>query len=223
MAKPHLKLVDPTTENRTVTPKRAKNSELRTREYLTEHEIEALMAAARQNRYGHRDATMIWSPFGMDCGLQRSGPALGSGRFQSRHPACPKGQTGHAQRHPLAERKCARCDGYSARARPSPIRVHDRAGCALHHGGLCPDDGAGSEVRRPRHKGPSAHAPACLRICPSQRRPRHARPASIPRAQEYSAHRPLHRIGTRPFQEFLEGLEFLPSQLVTVHGNISNV
>ena len=59
MSKPRLKLVVPSIEKRTVTPKRTKNSELRTREYLTEHEIEALMAAARQNRCGHRDATMI--------------------------------------------------------------------------------------------------------------------------------------------------------------------
>jgi integrase len=33
---------------------------VRTREYLTEREIERLMAAARKSsRYGHRDATMI--------------------------------------------------------------------------------------------------------------------------------------------------------------------
>jgi integrase len=63
MAKAHLKLVVPTIEKRTVTPKRAKNSELRTREYLTEHEVEALMAAARKNRNGHRDATMILIAF----------------------------------------------------------------------------------------------------------------------------------------------------------------
>ena len=37
---------------RTVTPKRAANSELRTREYLTEAEVERLMAAARKNRLG---------------------------------------------------------------------------------------------------------------------------------------------------------------------------
>jgi integrase len=51
------------TENRTVMPRRPKNAELRSREYLTEHEIEALMAAARQNRHGHRDATMILVAF----------------------------------------------------------------------------------------------------------------------------------------------------------------
>ena len=59
MAKRHLKLVTPATVNRTVTPKRPPNSKLRTREYLTEAEVERLMKAARKNRWGHRDATMI--------------------------------------------------------------------------------------------------------------------------------------------------------------------
>jgi integrase len=63
MGNPHLRLVAPAIEKRTVMPKRAKNSDLRSREYLTAHEIEALMAAARQNRYGHRDASMILIAF----------------------------------------------------------------------------------------------------------------------------------------------------------------
>jgi type 1 fimbriae regulatory protein FimB/type 1 fimbriae regulatory protein FimE len=63
MANAHLKLVTPTIEKRTVMPRRGKNADLRTREYLTHHEVEALTAAARQNRYGHRDATMILIAF----------------------------------------------------------------------------------------------------------------------------------------------------------------
>ena len=59
MAKSHLKVVTPATLNRTVTPTRLPNGHLRTREYLTEAEVERLMAAARKNRWGHRDATMI--------------------------------------------------------------------------------------------------------------------------------------------------------------------
>jgi len=59
MAKSHLKLIAPTTEKRTVTPTRRPNSEIRTREYLTEAEVEKLVEAAKGNRYGHRDATMI--------------------------------------------------------------------------------------------------------------------------------------------------------------------
>jgi type 1 fimbriae regulatory protein FimB/type 1 fimbriae regulatory protein FimE len=46
-----------------VKPRRVKNSELRTREYLTAQEVETLMIAARQNRRGHRDATMILIAF----------------------------------------------------------------------------------------------------------------------------------------------------------------
>jgi len=59
MAKSHLKLVVPSAIIRTVTPTRLPNADLRTREYLTEAEIERLMAVARINRWGQRDATMI--------------------------------------------------------------------------------------------------------------------------------------------------------------------
>ena len=59
MPKPHLKLVTPAIVNRTVTPRRPPNADLRTREHLTEAEVERLMDAARKNRWGHRDATMV--------------------------------------------------------------------------------------------------------------------------------------------------------------------
>jgi type 1 fimbriae regulatory protein FimB/type 1 fimbriae regulatory protein FimE len=38
---------------------RPPNRELRSREHLTEAEIDKLLAATRGNRYGHRDATML--------------------------------------------------------------------------------------------------------------------------------------------------------------------
>ena len=63
MANPSLRLVAPTVGKRTVTPRRRKNSELRTREYLTAREVEQIMDAARRNRHGHRDATMILITF----------------------------------------------------------------------------------------------------------------------------------------------------------------
>ena len=59
MTKPSLRLITPGTEKRTVMPKRLKNADLRTREYLTPHEVEKLIAAAKRNRHGHRDALMI--------------------------------------------------------------------------------------------------------------------------------------------------------------------
>jgi integrase len=57
--KPFLKLVAPAIENRAVGPTRLKNSEYRKREHLIPSEIEKLIEAAKTNRYGHRDATMI--------------------------------------------------------------------------------------------------------------------------------------------------------------------
>jgi type 1 fimbriae regulatory protein FimB/type 1 fimbriae regulatory protein FimE len=60
MAKQRLKLVSSNAENRTVVaPLRRPNAELRSREYLTDAEVERLREAARANRWGHRDATMI--------------------------------------------------------------------------------------------------------------------------------------------------------------------
>src|SRR5262249_111275 len=56
MAKTHLQLVAPTTVKQTVGPQRRPNSDYRTREHLTEAEIEKLIAATKDNRYGHRDA-----------------------------------------------------------------------------------------------------------------------------------------------------------------------
>ena len=41
-------------------PRRPRNADVRSREYLTEQEVEALMKAARRlGRHGHRDATLI--------------------------------------------------------------------------------------------------------------------------------------------------------------------
>ena len=63
MTKRHLKLVTPAAVNRTVTPRRLPNAKLRTREYLTEAEVERLIEAAKGNRWGHRDATMLLVAF----------------------------------------------------------------------------------------------------------------------------------------------------------------
>jgi len=58
--KRHLKLARPTNEKRTVEmPVRRPNAEYRTREHLTEPEVKKLIEAAKDNRYGHRDSTMV--------------------------------------------------------------------------------------------------------------------------------------------------------------------
>jgi type 1 fimbriae regulatory protein FimB/type 1 fimbriae regulatory protein FimE len=57
--KPRLQIVDPSNVNRQVMPLRQTNAELRTREYLTPAEIDALITAAKRSRWADRDATLI--------------------------------------------------------------------------------------------------------------------------------------------------------------------
>ena len=59
MQKSALRLVIPSSVTGTVPPPRKPNSETRAREHLTEAEVERLMKAAGENRYGHRDATIL--------------------------------------------------------------------------------------------------------------------------------------------------------------------
>src|SRR5262249_19517017 len=45
-------------------PVRKPNAAYRSREHLTEREVERLIEAAKDNRWGHRDATMVLWPSG---------------------------------------------------------------------------------------------------------------------------------------------------------------
>jgi type 1 fimbriae regulatory protein FimB/type 1 fimbriae regulatory protein FimE len=102
MANTALKLVSPATENRTVTPLRRPNGELRPREHLTEREIDELVEAAKGNRWGQRDATMILIAFrhGLRaselCGLQWSDVEFETGTLHLR-----RAKGGTAATHPL--------------------------------------------------------------------------------------------------------------------------
>jgi type 1 fimbriae regulatory protein FimB/type 1 fimbriae regulatory protein FimE len=58
-AKSNLALVVPTNLNRTVPPSRATNASYRKREHLSSAEVERLIEAAKHNRHGHRDSTLI--------------------------------------------------------------------------------------------------------------------------------------------------------------------
>src|SRR5665213_2251530 len=60
MAKSVAKTMPSAIVKRTVVmPIRLKNADLRTREYLTDDEVQRLAEAAKANRHGHRDATMV--------------------------------------------------------------------------------------------------------------------------------------------------------------------
>ena len=103
MAKANLRLVAPDSELRTVTLRRRSNSEMgRDREHLTEREVECLIKAAKGNRHGHRDATMILIGFrhGLRvselCSLQWSSIAFETGTMHVR-----RAKGGEAATHPL--------------------------------------------------------------------------------------------------------------------------
>jgi integrase len=59
MKKSHQKLIAPATIKRTVMPRRLPNATLRTREHLTEGEVERLLNASKSHRWGHRNWTML--------------------------------------------------------------------------------------------------------------------------------------------------------------------
>ena len=60
----HLKVISPANEKRTVAmPRRKPNAAYRSREHLTEQEVEKLIEAAKDNRWGHRDSTMVLLAF----------------------------------------------------------------------------------------------------------------------------------------------------------------
>jgi integrase len=65
----HLTLVAPDNEKFTVRsaparlPRRKPNAEYRSREHLTEREVERLIEAVKGNRWGHRDAMMVLIAF----------------------------------------------------------------------------------------------------------------------------------------------------------------
>ena len=91
MAKSHLKLITPATiKRKVVTSRRPKNADLRTREYLTAAETEKLIGAAKDNRYGHRNTSMILIAYrhGLratePCQLEWSQPDFASGTLHVR-------------------------------------------------------------------------------------------------------------------------------------------
>ena len=102
MGKTRLKLVSPAKDNRTVTPTRRPNAELRPREHLTQREVEKLIEAAKGNRWGQRDAAMILIAFrhGLRasevCGLQWSDVEFESGTLHLR-----RAKGGATSTHPL--------------------------------------------------------------------------------------------------------------------------
>jgi integrase len=102
MVKAHLRLVTPATVKRTVMPRRLPNADLRTREHLTEAEVEQLMGAARKEPLGasgrHDDPDRLSSRLSS---CRACGPPLGSDRVRVGSAARSQGQGGTPSTHPI--------------------------------------------------------------------------------------------------------------------------
>ena len=186
----------------------------RSREYLTDREVERLIEAAKQNRSGHRDATAILVAYRH--GLRASElVALRCGRHRPRHwaLACTQGQ---ARGMPACIRyrrgKAVRCAA-PARSPNVPIRLHLGAPRAVVRSRISAhgcQGGRGCEIHVPRA---FPHAAACLRVQARQRRPRHSRHPSLSRPPINHVHGPLHGLDAKSVQKLLEGLTFQASRI----------
>src|SRR5262249_30730972 len=115
----------------------------------------------------------------------------------------PQGEERLAECPPDAGRRDTHAAASAARTGAVLVRLYDRARRA--------DDAPGlpCAIRAGRGSGPdaipdtSAHAAAWLRLCPSQRRPRHAGATGLARAQEHPTHHSVHRVGTASVQGLL--------------------
>ena len=195
MAKRHLRLVTPATVNRTVTPKRLPNSKLRTREYLTEAEVERLMNAARKNRWGHRDATMMLVAYrhGLRVSelvdLRWDQIEFASGTLHVRRV-----KQGTPSTHPILGDELRALRRLKREQEPEvTLRVHVGARRTLQHRRVRPHGRAGRGRGQACLQGAPAHAQARLRLRAGQQGARHAGAAGVPRPPQHSAHGAVHR------------------------------
>jgi hypothetical protein len=154
MTNSHLRLVAPRTVNCTVTPRRPPNADLRTREHLTQDEVERLIEAAKANRHGHRDALMVLLAYRH--GLRAAEVVdlrLGAGRLQRRNSVLFQAVS------------CGRCASTSAKAPARPSCSSHSTDCA----GLLENGRTRGRGDRARHQGPCPHAAARLWLQVSQR------------------------------------------------------
>jgi integrase len=178
----------------------------RSREYLTEREVERLIEAAKQNRSGHRDATAILVAYRH--GLRASEVVvlrwddidLATGRLHLR-----RAKGGDASVHPISAResrllrKLLRDANIALRLHLGTSRTSFRSRISAHGG----QGGRGREIHL-SHSFP--HAAARLRVHARQRRPRHSRHPSLSRPPLNHVHGPLYGFDTQSVQEFLERL-----------------
>ena len=198
MAKSRLRIVAPSTEKRTITPKRRPNADLRTREYLTDREVEMLAETAKTNRWGHRDATMILVAYRH--GLRAS--ELVDLRwdqidFDTATLAVRRAKKGAPSTHPIRGDELRRLRRLQHEQEPkSPFVFTSERGAPFSTAGfarMVERAGVAAEL------GFKAASP-CQGRRAGQQGARYVGPAGLPGPQEYSAHGALHRAVARSVQ-----------------------
>jgi integrase len=167
--------------------------------------VDRLGEAAKGNRYGHRDATMILVAYRH--GLRAS--ELVDLRwdqvdFNAATLAVRRAKRGTPSTHPIlgdemrALRRLQREQGPK-----SPFVFTSERGSPFTTAGFARMiERAGVEARLGL-QGTPAHVAACLRLRARQQGPRYARPASLPWPQEHPAHCAIHRVVATEVQGFL--------------------
>ena len=201
--KQHLKLVTPDTEKRTVAPGRKPNEAYRKREHLTEAEVEKLIKAAKANRWGDRDATMVLVAYrhGLRASelvdLHWSQTDSATGNLHVRRV-----KKGSPSTHPIRGDELRALRKLQREQEPV-LRVRFRARLALHDGRFRSHDRARWRGRRAQLQRPSAHVTPRLRLQAGQRWRRHQSVASLPRPPQHPAHDALHRTRANAVQGLL--------------------
>ena len=213
MTKPHLALVAPTTVIGTVAdrrrpPRRKRNAEVRAREYLTDAEVGRLIAAAGENRHGHRDATMVlvayrhglraaelvtlrWDAIDFAHGRLHVSPA--SRVAPNRFIRCPAVSCGRCAGSSASKTRRRRLSSRRSAVRRSRPRASVRW-----------SRGSGS-----RPASVSRPTPTCCATPAATDSPTTARTPGAPalsRPQKHSAHGPLYGARPGPVQELLARL-----------------
>ena len=183
---------------------RPANAALRAREYLTPGEVEKLIKAARDGRYGHRDATLILIAFrhGLRatelCDLEWS--QVEFGHSPSLHVR--RAKNGKPSVHPLRGGEVRALRKLHAETAGNFVFETER-------GGPFTPDAVNRLIKRIGERagfafpGARPHAAARLRLRAGERRPRYARYSGLAWASLDPAHGSLYRACADAVQGFL--------------------
>jgi len=152
--------------NKKLPPRRVPNAAVRSREYLTSSEIEALMASSKEvrsarpeRRYGDPDCL----PTRFES-FRASRAALGSNRPEARNVTREPSQEWLRVRPSSPRARITRPETRAARLSEQPLRVLERTE-RPSHSLLCQEDRSASRTKRWHTVSRSpAHAPPCLRL-----------------------------------------------------------